>query len=139
MLGGAEMEHPPRPFPRRRGGSCPGGSLHLGTMRRGPESPPRDDERHRVGSPAHEGKAPILGIEGSGTMSVGRICTRTVDLADAEETAQAAARRMAERRVGSLLILDQAKRPVGLLTDRDLVLRVLDSARTRARPGSARS
>ena len=58
-------------------------------------------------------------------MSVGRICTRYVDLADPEETVQAAARRMLERKVGTLVILDQAKRPVGLLTDRDLVLRVL--------------
>jgi CBS domain-containing protein len=58
-------------------------------------------------------------------MSVGRICTRYVDLADPEETVQAAARRMLERKVGTLVILDQVKRPVGLLTDRDLVLRVL--------------
>ena len=58
-------------------------------------------------------------------MSVGPICTRYVDLADPEETVQAAARRMLERKVGTLVILDQAKRPVGLLTDRDLVLRVL--------------
>ncbi len=58
-------------------------------------------------------------------MSVGRICTRYVDLADPEETVQAAARRMLERKVGTLVILDPAKRPVGLLTDRDLVLRGL--------------
>ena len=58
-------------------------------------------------------------------MSVGRICTRYVDLADPEETVPAAARRMLEREVGTLVILDRAKRPVGLLTDRDLVLRVL--------------
>ncbi|MBX6313776.1 MAG: CBS domain-containing protein, partial [Isosphaeraceae bacterium] len=58
-------------------------------------------------------------------MSVGRICTRYVDLADAKETVQAAARRMLERKVGTLVILDAAKVPVGLLTDRDLVLRVL--------------
>ena len=58
-------------------------------------------------------------------MSVGRICTRYVDLADAEETVQAAARRMLERNVGTLVILNHAKEPVGLLTDRDLVLQVL--------------
>lgn len=38
---------------------------------------------------------------------------------------QVVARRMAERRVGTLIVLDDAKRPFGLLTDRDLVLRVL--------------
>lgn len=58
-------------------------------------------------------------------MSVGRICTRYVDLADADESVLAAAQRMAERKVGTLIILDGAKHPVGLLTDRDLVLRVL--------------
>jgi CBS domain-containing protein len=58
-------------------------------------------------------------------MSVGRICTRYVDLADADETVQAAARRMFERQVGTLVILDRANRPVGILTDRDLVLRVV--------------
>lgn len=58
-------------------------------------------------------------------MSAGRICTRYVDLADPDETVQAAARRMLERKVGSLVILDGAKRPVGLVTDRDLVVRVL--------------
>ncbi|MFI5459640.1 MAG: CBS domain-containing protein [Isosphaerales bacterium] len=62
-------------------------------------------------------------------MSVGRICTRYVDLADADETAQVAARRMSERRVGALVILDLADRPVGILTDRDLVLRVVANGR----------
>jgi CBS domain-containing protein len=58
-------------------------------------------------------------------MSVGRICTRYVDLADAEETAQAAAQRMRDRQVGTLVILDRAKKPVGILTDRDLVTRAV--------------
>ena len=58
-------------------------------------------------------------------MSVGRICTRYVDLADTEETIDAAARRMAERKVGTLVILNPAKGPIGILTDRDLVIRAL--------------
>jgi CBS domain-containing protein len=58
-------------------------------------------------------------------MSIGRICTRYVDLADAEETVQAAARRMLERKVGTLVILNDRKEPVGILTDRDLALRVV--------------
>ena len=58
-------------------------------------------------------------------MSVGRICTRYVDLADAEEAVQAAARRMSERKVGTLVILNEATQPIGILTDRDLVIRVL--------------
>jgi CBS domain-containing protein len=48
-----------------------------------------------------------------------------VDLADGDESVQVAARRMAERKVGTLVILDQRDEPVGILTDRDLVVRVL--------------
>jgi CBS domain-containing protein len=58
-------------------------------------------------------------------MSVGSICTRSVDLADAEETIQAAAQRLHDRKVGTLDILDRANRPVGILTDRDLVIRAV--------------
>jgi len=58
-------------------------------------------------------------------MSVGRICVREIDLAAAEESALVAGRRMAERQVGTLIVLDEAKRPIGLITDRDLVLSVL--------------
>jgi CBS domain-containing protein len=62
-------------------------------------------------------------------MSVGRICTRDVRLADADESVAQAARRMSQRSVGTLLVLNDAKHPIGLLTDRDLVLRVLASGR----------
>jgi CBS domain-containing protein len=58
-------------------------------------------------------------------MSVGSICTRSIDLADAEETIQAAAYRLRERRVGTLVILDRSNKPVGILTDRDLVTRAV--------------
>ena len=67
-------------------------------------------------------------------MSVGRICVRDVNLASPDETVQVAARRMAEQRVGTLVVLDAAKQPVGLLTDRDLVVRVLAVG---ADPGAA--
>jgi CBS domain-containing protein len=63
-------------------------------------------------------------------MSVGLICTRSVDLADAEETIQAAAQRMDERNVGTLVILNPAKEPSGILTDRDLVIRALSHDRS---------
>jgi CBS domain-containing protein len=58
-------------------------------------------------------------------MSVARICLREVDLAEASESVLEAARRMRDRRVGTLVILDDTDKPVGLLTDRDLVLRVV--------------
>ena len=58
-------------------------------------------------------------------MSVGRICLREVDIAEAPESAFEAARRMRERRVGTLVIVDDVGKPVGLVTDRDIALRVV--------------
>ena len=58
-------------------------------------------------------------------MSVGRICVRTVDLADPDETAQVAASRMNTRNVGTLVVIDDQKCPVGIVTDRDLAIRVV--------------
>ncbi|NIL95975.1 MAG: CBS domain-containing protein [Planctomycetales bacterium] len=58
-------------------------------------------------------------------MSAGVFCTREVDLADADESVRDAAARMRDRNVGTLLVLDEDKMPIGILTDRDLTLRVL--------------
>ncbi|HWA98737.1 MAG TPA: CBS domain-containing protein [Pirellulales bacterium] len=58
-------------------------------------------------------------------MSVGRICNRLVVLAGPKETIVVAARRMLEQRVGTLLVLNDSKQPIGILTDRDLVTRVM--------------
>jgi CBS domain-containing protein len=62
-------------------------------------------------------------------MTVNSICCREVDLAEKEETAQAAGRRMAARNVGTLVIVDADERPVGIVTDRDLALRVVGMGR----------
>ena len=56
-------------------------------------------------------------------MTVGRICTRTTHLADPHETVRTAARRMEDVNVGTLVVLDVNRRPIGIVTDRDLVLR----------------
>ncbi len=58
-------------------------------------------------------------------MSVGRICCREVNIAAAEESVVEAARRLGAQRVGTLVILNAAKEPIGVVTDRDLVVRVL--------------
>lgn len=58
-------------------------------------------------------------------MSVGRICVREVDLARADESVMEAALRMSARCVGSLMVLDEESRPIGILTDRDLAIRVV--------------
>jgi signal-transduction protein with cAMP-binding, CBS, and nucleotidyltransferase domain len=59
------------------------------------------------------------------TMTVGRICQREVDLAEAAEPISTAAQRMAARNVGSLLIVDKKQHPIGMLTDRDIAVRVV--------------
>lgn len=58
-------------------------------------------------------------------LNVGKICSRDVDLADPDENVCQAARRMLARRVGTLVVLDAERRPIGIVTDRDLTLRVL--------------
>jgi CBS domain-containing protein len=58
-------------------------------------------------------------------MSVGRICIRDVDLADPEESVQTAARRMNDRKVGTLIVKGADGGPIGILTDRDLAIRVV--------------
>lgn len=58
-------------------------------------------------------------------MTVRNICQRQVDLAGESETAQVAAARMRARNVGSLMVVDDERRPIGILTDRDLALRVV--------------
>ena len=58
-------------------------------------------------------------------MTIGRICTREVDLADPDESVQVAANRMNARNVGTLVVIDEDKRPLGILTDRDLAVRVV--------------
>jgi CBS domain-containing protein len=58
-------------------------------------------------------------------MTVLQICQRDVDLVDLDESAWAAAERMHQRAVGSLIVLDRLHQPIGIVTDRDLVVKVL--------------
>ncbi len=62
-------------------------------------------------------------------MSVGKICQRNVDTADALESVQTAAQRMGTRNVGTLVVLKARGVPVGILTDRDVALRVVGRGR----------
>jgi CBS domain-containing protein len=55
-------------------------------------------------------------------MSVGKICVRTVVTAGPDESVAAAAQRMQQYNVGALVIVE-GKQPVGIVTDRDLVIR----------------
>ena len=58
-------------------------------------------------------------------MSVGRICIRDVDLAEAGESVQIAAARINSRNVGTLVVVDAESRPIGIITDRDLAIGVV--------------
>jgi CBS domain-containing protein len=60
-----------------------------------------------------------------GNMSVGRICVREVDTARSEESVAVAAQRMHQRAVGTLVVVNDASQVVGIVTDRDLVSRLL--------------
>ncbi len=62
-------------------------------------------------------------------MSLERFCRKQVASALATETVQAAAERMTQQHVGALVIVDGEGRPVGILTDRDIVCRVLNERR----------
>jgi CBS domain-containing protein len=57
-------------------------------------------------------------------VSAGRICRRDVDTASYDESVLDAARRMRDRQVGTVIVVDDL-RPVGMVTDRDLTVRVL--------------
>lgn len=67
-------------------------------------------------------------------MQAGELCIRAVATADSDESVADAARRMAELGVGDLVVVenghDGLPRPIGIVTDRDLVVEVLaDSTR----------
>jgi CBS domain-containing protein len=62
-------------------------------------------------------------------MSVGRICTRIVETAAADDSVRVASNRMKVERVGTLVVLDSDGRPEGIVTDRDIALRVVGERR----------
>lgn len=62
-------------------------------------------------------------------MSAGRVCVREVLVAAPGENVREAARRMRKADVGSLVVLDPDRRPVGILTDRDITLRCVAEGR----------
>jgi CBS domain-containing protein len=61
-------------------------------------------------------------------MTVGEFCNRQVVFARRQESIAEAARRMRDLHVGTLVVIDEhngQRRPIGVVTDRDLVIRVL--------------
>ena len=63
-------------------------------------------------------------------MTAGEICTRSVVVTHTDESVVDAAKRMRMFHVGTLVVVDRSsdrRRPIGLLTDRDIVLSVVAS------------
>jgi CBS domain-containing protein len=58
-------------------------------------------------------------------MCIGRTCVRNVAVATAEESVWVAAQRMHRRAARELVIVNTQREPIGILTDRDLLERVL--------------
>lgn len=61
-------------------------------------------------------------------MSVGEFCNREVIVMGSDEPARAAARLMREHHVGDVLVVEERngrRLPVGIVTDRDLVIEIL--------------
>ena len=61
-------------------------------------------------------------------MSVGELCNRNVVIVDRAESALEAARLMREYHVGDVVVVEETaegKKPVGILTDRDIVIELV--------------
>jgi CBS domain-containing protein len=62
-------------------------------------------------------------------MDVGLMCVREVDTVPPTAAAVEAARRMRERGVGTLVVVNEQQQPMGLVSDRDLTMRVMAAGR----------
>ena len=62
-------------------------------------------------------------------MSDGRICVREVHLAEAGESVASAAQRMLRHNLGTLIVLNDDTEPIGILTDRDLAIKIVAKER----------
>lgn len=62
-------------------------------------------------------------------MSLECVCQEAVDVAAPSESAFQAAERMHQRTVGSLVVVDNTNMPIGIVTDRDLTVRVIAAGR----------
>jgi CBS domain-containing protein len=64
---------------------------------------------------------------------VGAICTKPPVTVSPEATIHEAAHRMWTRKVGALVVADDAGKPLGILTDRDIVVRVVAAGKDPAK------
>jgi CBS domain-containing protein len=64
---------------------------------------------------------------------VGEVCTKPVVTVSTEATVHEAAHRMWTRKVGALVVTGETGKPLGVLTDRDIVVRVVAMGRDPAK------
>lgn len=62
-------------------------------------------------------------------MKVSELCVRSVVSAAPEQPVEEVARRMQEATVGTVVVVDGLQRPVGIVTDRDLMARCIAKRR----------
>jgi CBS domain-containing protein len=62
-------------------------------------------------------------------VSVGALCVRVVQIASPDESVRAVAKRMAAAEVGTVVVVGSERRPLGILTDRDIALRCVAEGR----------
>jgi CBS domain-containing protein len=72
---------------------------------------------------------PKLRLGKEAAMFARDICARNVDTATRDESVQVAAERMHTRNVGTLVVVNDRDEPIGMITDRDLALRVVGAGR----------
>ncbi len=58
-------------------------------------------------------------------MSLGNLCRREIICVDPRTTVKEAAKLMEEKNIGSTIVV-QERKPIGILTDRDILLRVMN-------------
>jgi CBS domain-containing protein len=58
-------------------------------------------------------------------MRIAELCTRAVVTCRRDATAQTLARVMRDRHVGDVIVIDEREVPIGIVTDRDLVVQVM--------------
>jgi CBS domain-containing protein len=56
--------------------------------------------------------------------SISEIMTQKLETIDPSNTTQEAAKKMADKNVSSLVVIDRADKPIGIITERDLVRQV---------------
>ncbi|HET6370188.1 MAG TPA: CBS domain-containing protein [Nitrospiria bacterium] len=58
-------------------------------------------------------------------MPIGEFCTKNVVTARGNETVADAAKKMSDNSVGTIIVVDRQAVPVGMITDRDITVRVV--------------